>query len=75
MSFCTLNFYGEAFTTMVDLVSSANSKTKFNSPMFAQDREGQSTNNGIKYKLQLLYANGKIDRSILQHLAWLLNFP
>ena len=43
--------------------------------MFAQDREGQSTNNGIKYKLQLLYANGKIDRSILQHLAWLMNFP
>ena len=28
--------------------------------MFAQDHEGQNTNNGIKYKLQLLYANGKI---------------
>lgn len=28
--------------------------------LFAQDQEsGQNTNNGIKYKLQLFYANGK----------------
>ena len=27
--------------------------------MFVQEAEGQNTNNGIKYKLQLFYANGK----------------
>ena len=41
------------------LVSRANTKNEFNFPLFTQDHEGQNTNNGIKYKLQLLYANGK----------------
>ena len=27
--------------------------------LFAQDSEGPNTNNGIKYKLQLFYANGE----------------
>ena len=27
--------------------------------MFVQEQEGQKANNGIKYKLQLFYANGK----------------
>ena len=29
--------------------------------LFVQDPEGKNTNNGIKYKLQLFYANGESD--------------
>ena len=47
--------------TLLEYVNYCNTDTqKLNFVYIFQENDGQKTNNGIHYRLQLLYANGKL---------------